>query len=535
MLLVFPSVFIGMFYRFGGGKTPFIWCYSFLHVMLGARNFSYFHLCNCCMEYTLSPLDVKSQNRTRFQMNILKSIVRVTLSNIVVLISSLVLGFIIPMIISLEGYGYYKVFSLYGPYFVLLNLGLIDGVGLKFGDKNYDELNKEKFRTYFQQYLIIHCFFISILAPLIYIKAKGEYRFIFFGLIINILAVNITGYFQHISQITQRFKEFSNRKIVQALLNLLIIGLLLLAQKYTENVTYRLYVMMLIFTNYLMMFWYSYTYKDLILGKSSSLQSSLLECIEFIKQGFPLVFSYQIATLILSLDRQFVSILFPTVIYATYAFAYSMLAIISTATSAVSAVLFPTIKRMNLENLKRQYSRIIGLFFVFIFAMLSIYFPLTLLIKIILPKYLDSLPIFRIILPGFVISSSITVIIHNYYKVLEQNRVYFFKSIVVLAISLIANLIAYSLFKSTNSISIASVITIFIWFFYFEHHLKRFCQHIGNRHHIYMFVMTSVFYLVSTLDNYITGFFLYISLLVIISVIVFNRSLFVTENNKVIK
>ena len=65
------------------------------------------------------------------------------------------------------------------------------------------------------------------------------------------------------------------------------------------------------------------------------------------KLGMPLLLANLCSTFLISLDRQFVSMLFTTEEYAVYAFAYSMLSLITVATSAVATVLYPVFKRMD--------------------------------------------------------------------------------------------------------------------------------------------------------------------------------------------
>ena len=147
-----------------------------------------------------------------------------------------------------------------------------------------------------------------------------------------------------------------------------------------------------------------------------------------LKIGFPLLFANLCATLILTLDRQFVNILFDTSTYAVYAFAYNMLSLVTVATSAIATVLYPTLKRSTKESMVENYPRLIALMLLLVFAANAVYFPLCWFVKWFLPKYNDSLVIFRIIFPGLAISSAVTVVMHNYYKVLGKIYVIFLRA-----------------------------------------------------------------------------------------------------------
>ena len=65
---------------------------------------------------------------------------KVTTSNIIKLFAGVVVGFILPKIIGVSDYGYHKTFTLYATYVSLLSFGIVDGIYLKYGGKNYSDL-----------------------------------------------------------------------------------------------------------------------------------------------------------------------------------------------------------------------------------------------------------------------------------------------------------------------------------------------------------------------------------------------------------
>ena len=162
---------------------------------------------------------------------VISHLIKVLFSNIVNIISGIVVGFIIPVVLDVEGYGFYKTFTLYVSYIGFFSLGIIDGIVLKYGSKNYNELNRERFRSYFFWYFIIHLIFTVFLIILSLFIFQGEHRFIFLLFAIDIIATNVFGYFQQISQITMRFNELSIRTIVKSLLTILSVVILYVLHK----------------------------------------------------------------------------------------------------------------------------------------------------------------------------------------------------------------------------------------------------------------------------------------------------------------
>ena len=456
----------------------------------------------------------------------MKSVTQVILSNLTSILSGVLVGFLLPKIISVESYGWYKTFTLYTSYLGFFSLGIIDGIVLKYGEKNYDELDRKRFRSYFKWYCIIHLFLGIIICAIAFLTNNYEYRFVMVALSIYMISNNITGYFQQISQITMRFKELSIRKILQSLFNVIIIAGLYFIFKFGHTITYHYYLTLWISVNVLLTLWYIYTYRDIVFFNSMKLRDTAGDIKYLISIGLPLLLANLCSSLILALDQQFVNILFDTSTYAVYAFAYNMLTLVTVATSAISTVLYPVLKRTDTNNLKKNYDLLVSIMLCFVFAAMIIYFPLSLFIKSFLPKYIDSIIIFRVIFPGLAISSTITVIMHNYYKVLGDNLVFFKKSIVTLFVSGIANFLAFKIFGTTVSISAASIITMIFWYLYVEQFFVDKASYKRGKNFIYMILMIFVFYVFSGIFSEIIGCIVYCCTFAIITLCFYKNRIY---------
>ncbi len=452
---------------------------------------------------------------------IIKNLFEVALSNLITLLAGVLVGFLLPKIISIDDYGYFKTFTLYCSYIGLFSIGIIDGIVLTYGGKNYDQLDKLIFRSYFSWYVFVHLIIALIILFISLMFLDGDLQFILISICVFMIANNITGYFQQISQITQRYREYSARKIIQSVLNVIILTALFVLYRNGYEVIYKMYLVLWITINVFLTIWYIYTYRDIVFGKRTAFWQTRSDIKGLIQCGVPLLISNLCATLILTLDRQFVNILFDNHSYAIYAFAYNMLSLVTVATSAISTVLYPTMKRYNEEKLKKNYSYLVAIVLVFVFFTISLYFPLSSFVKWFLPKYNESIRIFRIIFPGLAISTAVTVVMHNYYKVLGYNINYFRKSLIALIISGLANAISYYLFRTTIAISIASILCMVFWYIYVERLLIKdlLCKWKCNM--LYMLLMLSFFYVVSSINNAIIGFFIYVLTFMIFTKLMF--------------
>ncbi len=453
----------------------------------------------------------------------IKNIFRVAISNCTSIIAGIFIGFLIPKMMPVEDYGLYKTFTLYMTYTGFFSLGIIDGIVLKYGGQEYDELNRFKFRNFFKWYTVVHAIFACILLCISLICEDSDTRFIVIMIALNMWAVNYIGYFQQISQITQRFKEFSFRKVLQNILNILIVLGLYILFVLNNRIIYKYYVFLLVFANIILVFWYLYTYRDIVFGERVPFFESKAEILSLMINGFPLLFANLLSTLILSLDRQFVNFLFDKEVYAVYAFAYNMLSLVTVATSAFSIVLYPTLKRTTELTLKSNYNKLIQLILIAVGLSLALYYPLCWIVNLFLPKYIGSLPVFRIVFPGLLISSAITVVMHNYYKVLGKNIVYFKKSLIVLLISGLANTIAYFLFGNIYSISIASIIVMLFWYLYVENFFVKMFNYDRKKNFLFLIIIILGFYIITSINAELFGTIIYLLFFVLLCICFFYK------------
>lgn len=443
------------------------------------------------------------------------------------LFSGVLVGLLLPKIIGVTDYGYYKTYTLYIHYVGLLHFGISDGIYLIFGGKDYEQLNRDKFRFYSKFFIILEAVISVILFMVSLLFLSGENRFIFSCVAAYLFANNVAGYYQMISQITGRFQELSRRNVIQsAMVSISVIGLYFLQHCLQQKITYKPYTMIYTILIVLLAIWYMWTYREITFGKETEWKKSWREIITFIKSGFPLTIANLCATFILALDRQFVNILFDTDTYAIYAFAYNMLALVTTAVSAISTVLYPKLKRTDTYTLQKNYSKLVGSIACLVSIMLSVYFPLCGFVKCVLPEYTDSLLIFRVIFPGLLISSVIQIVMHNYYKALGLNHVFFLNSVMVLLISAVANYAAYKIWGTTLSISTASIIVMIFWYIKGDFYFAKKYGIRWKENALYILTIMLIFYLVTAISNVVVGCMAYLFVCGAITAVFLKKNIF---------
>ena len=214
-----------------------------------------------------------------------------------------------------------------------------------------------------------------------------------------------------------------------------------------------------------MLIWYSYTYKRIQCAPNvTQIIKNKKQIIEYCKIGLPLTLSNIVSILILSLDRQFVNLLFETVDFSIYSFAYTIITLITTLVASASTVLYPYLKTNSGLMNEKNYEMATAKLLISTTALSILYFIMKEIIIGFLPEYSKSTDILVIMIPSVCISSAISIICHNYYKAMNRSRQFFYYSIMAITISFVLNILAYTITKDMLWISIASLITYLVWY-----------------------------------------------------------------------
>lgn len=409
--------------------------------------------------------------------NTLKSIAHVALSRGVSLLSSVAVGLLLPKILSVDGYGFFKIYTLYVTYTSLLHFGFADGILLRFAGKDYDSLDRPQLRAFTRFFLIFQFAISAVMSVSGVFVPDSDYSFIITMLGINMMIINLTTYYQFLSQATQRFAEYSARNFISAVLKIVVVLTLFLGERAGWfEVPYQLYVIILNIIDGALLMWYICTYRNITFGGGARIASLKKEILSVFKQGIVLTVAYQVSHLILALDRQFVSVLFPTETYAYYSFAYNLVTMISTMISSLAIVLLPMLKKATKEFVSKHFSTVMTAVAVLVGASAVCFFPLVAFIGWFLPEYVGSVDYLKIVLPSLMYNACISVVMFTFCKVLDENFVFFRNGCVILAVGFTTNTAAYLLFKTPESISYASIITMAIWFLIEGRHIG---AHVG--------------------------------------------------------
>ena len=426
-----------------------------------------------------------------------KDVLLVASSRLASLLSGVAIGFLIPKMLSVEGYGFVRLFSLYSVYTALLHFGFVDGILLRYAGRDYASLEKRKFCT-FTQFYIGFQLVIGLAMVAVSFFLPTHYSFILRMLGIFAVATNVTTYYQFLSQAVGRFAEYSKRDYFATVLKLLLVGGLCF-QYFIQRreVSYRVYLLGLNAITVLLLLWYVFSYREITFGKGDRLSALKGEITLLFRTGIVLTIAYQTAHLIYALDSQFVSVLYDTEIFARYSFTYNITGMITTIVTSISVVMFPMLKKANRESAGMYFGSILTGLSIFSGLVPAVYLPVTLVVQWFLPVYESSMGYLRIVLPSIMLQLNIAVVLFTYAKVFDEQLRFFRNSLIVLAIGFLSNLIAHLVFQTPESISYASFVTMSAWYLIEGAHIGRIAGVQIRKCFFYLMILSIAFWAIT--------------------------------------
>ena len=308
----------------------------------------------------------------------------VIFSNIFILLSGVLVGFVLPKIMGVDEYGYYKLFMLYATYIVLLYFGFADGMLVKYGGQDDTQIDKFKIQYITKFFIKMEIVVSVVMFICCACFLQGEYRQIFLLLSIFTLLSNIVTYYRYLAQAMLKFNLISRVNMLQSILTCLIVIICfsIVKLKLLSPLPAVVYlILFLVVFLILLIVLHSSLKKTLSINKKLLRETVTYKSIvELFKLGIPVAISYQIGTFILNIDNQLISMFFDNRLFGIYSFAYSLISIISTVIVPISTVIFPFLNRQSENTVMGQYSFNTAILFIFIYASLIVYYPVRLFI-----------------------------------------------------------------------------------------------------------------------------------------------------------
>lgn len=442
----------------------------------------------------------------------LKNIIKVLISNFFVTVIGLINSFVFPIIMSVDGYSAYHEFTLYVSYINVCHLGIATGMFLYYGGKDYKSIQKERYKSEILLiFLVLGAF--TVIGGII---AGFTHSGLLFKVVLAIYPVCTIASFKSLYQAWDRFTAYSVINVSgTASLTLIVILAYLFRGDVEGNTVINVYlIVQYILFFYFLVEFFAFTKKIKPLPLFSK------QNIDTTKTGFLIMAGNYIMLLFHAVDKQFVNLLYSSYSFAMYSFASSTTNLMNIFISAMSAPFYPKLAKGDVDD--KQMNMIKELLFVFGAYSGCAYFVVAFIVNHFITKYTDSLILVYMFFAAFPASAVINVLYVNMYKVTKQVKKYIFTLVGILGVSIVMNVFAVVLKGDYVGISMATLLTYYIWLFYSQRDFDNIKIHLKD--YAFLLLFCALYFACILIKNEIIGFVAYGAAVTVIDFIFYRES-----------
>ena len=381
------------------------------------------------------------------------------MSNILSLLISVVIAFVIPKLISVEQYGYYQLYIFYTNYVGVSYLGLCDGFYLRIGGKYYDDLDKSLYSTQFRLLgifeIVIYTF---IFCGSLFFATDENKHYVIACVCVAAVGMCLRWFITFILQATARIKEYAIVTIIERVLYVLVAVPMVLG----GYRGFELLVIIDVVAKYISLFIGVWFCRDMIRSKTLPLRTVFPEVRENISAGFKFMLAQLCDMLIIGVVRFGVQSYWDIATFSKVSVTLTVSNLVMTAINAISVVMYPTLRRTSEERLPALY-RIMRIILVgFAFGALIFYYPIQRILTVWLPQYTESLRYAAILFPICMYQSKMSMLVNTYFKTLRLENLLMKCNMAALALSVVLTLVSTLLLNSVTA-AIISILIVLIF------------------------------------------------------------------------
>lgn len=431
---------------------------------------------------------------------------------------SISMSLIIPKILGVEDFGYWQLFLFYINYVGFFHFGITDGMYLKNGGVDYENLDKKSVSSQFYMLVLFQIILLLLFSSLsCFFINDGLRKLIIVFTGIYMIIANMNWYLGYVFQATNRVKLYSISVMIDKLIFLLFIVIAAIFK--IKNLI--IYIPFFIFTTLCALIFSIFNSKEILLTKPFKFKDSFKIAFDSARIGINLTLSSVSSLLILGVGRFLVDRVWGIEAFGKFSFALSLTNFFLLFISQISIVLFPTLRQVNIDVAKKLYYKFNVYLDSLLPAIYVVYIPMKMILEIWLPQYSISLMYLSMLLPICIFDGKTQMINNTYFKVLRKEKTLLKINLITVLISSILSVISIFVIKNINFVIIGMLFSICVRSIIGEIYLSKYMNVNSDLKNIVLIMIFSILFIFynfifSNLISFILTFITYI-LFVIIS------------------
>ena len=348
------------------------------------------------------------------------------------LLLSLTMSLVVPKILNLTGYSYWQLFMFYSIYVGIFHFGFIDGIYLRLGGKNKEDIDKHSYTSQLIVFAAVELLLSAIVCA-IWCPLVGDQNRVYVILFTAIYLIfsNLGLFFGYIFQAIGRVKTYSISIFIEKLLFLISIFVLLLLK--VDN--YLLFIILYVAFRFIFFAYLFIAARKVVLGKPQFNKDVFKEMWESTRRGFFLMVASLSSLLIMGVSRALIDAVWGLETFGIFSFSISLCSFALAFLAQISMVFFPALRRIDESRRVELYLKMRKFALLVLPLSYFAFFIIKVLVAAWLPTYLESISLMVLLLPICLYDGKMQMISNTYFKVFNKERTLLYINLIGLSIS----------------------------------------------------------------------------------------------------
>jgi len=377
-------------------------------------------------------------------------------ANIITFIISVIIIGIVPKVLGIEEYGYFQLYLFYTSYAIFFHLGLPNGIYLRYGGKEFSNLNKGLFTMQFWM-ITIYALLLAAIGSMIIVSTLGveDKGFILIMTCLCGVIIIPRDFILLTLQATNRIKDYVKATIIDRIVFItLAVVFLILGDRECS-----LLIKADIYGKLAALVWLVYHCKDMVFEKSIKIQQGLQEALKNISSGSKILASNIADLMIIGIMRMGIENKWDIETFGKVSLTLSLSNLMMVVINAISIVIYPMLRRTPQDELSKYYGILRNILMVPLLGIIVVYYPMKEVLALWLPRYANSLTYMALLFPICIYESKMSMLVNTYLKNLRKEKWILIVNVVSVFISFIMSLIAIFLLNNLT-LTIVSIVLV---------------------------------------------------------------------------
>lgn len=436
-------------------------------------------------------------------------------ANFLVMGISILSNLIIPKFLGIKDYGYWQLYVFYFGFVGFFHLGWLDGIYLKEGGNEYEDLDRSSIGSQYWYHLFYEIILFVLLSVIVITSVHSDKKMVILLLTLVAMVVsNCRTFILLLFQATNRIREYAHLARDDKNIYFILSMVYLLS----GGKSFIVLIVIDILSKLVMTIWGAFLIRDTIFKPILPLKDIAPQIKDNIKIGSNLMLSTVVSGLIIGIPRIFVEHQWDISTFAKLSFTLSISNMFMIFINSVGIVIFPLLRKINQSHLKKLYLNLRLPFVCLTFSILLAFIPIKHLLFTWLPEYKQSLIFMGILFPMIVYEGRMSLLISTYLKTLRFERLILLANLFGVVLSVVLSFISVFLTNNIYITVFSIMICIISRCVFAEVSLCKKMSIKINRKIFVEIILTLVFIISNFINSNLLGFTLYsLSFLIFIS------------------